>query len=34
VKGGDWSMTGYSFPKVGKFTVEELRTFVGTTGRK
>ena len=34
VKGGDWSMAGYSFPKVGKSIVEELRKFVGTIGRK
>lgn len=28
VKGGDWSMAGYSFPRVGRALVKELRKFV------
>ena len=28
VKGGDWSMAGYTFPKVGKALVKDLKKFV------
>lgn len=28
VKGGDWSMAGYSFPRVGRAIVKELQKFV------
>jgi hypothetical protein len=34
VKGGDWSMAGYSFPKVGKAIVQDLRKFVAATAKK
>ena len=27
VKGGDWSMAGYTLPKVGKAIVEDLKKF-------
>lgn len=29
VQGGDWSMAGYTFPKVGKAIVQDLRKFAG-----
>jgi S1-C subfamily serine protease len=29
VKGGDWAMAGYTYPKVGKAIVEELRRYIG-----